>query len=1595
MTRHQRAKMLIPILLLLPLAKTQDITIDYAANGEENPAAIDYTFYDSVDDYELNSQSSDYPILSENTVKVSDNIDLDDMCRVSTGQSNIVMDLMESLGDDFSQETNPKELPIAGNVGSDIELELVFPSGYSIFRLQDKSIHLTEPLDRDQRDLSSIVFQVTCTVVQTGKRRTIPVIVRISDLNDNSPIFIGTPYSISLPENTPVNATVFTDLKAEDMDSGNNMQIEYTVVPGDGSLNDGFGYFAINLPHQGFVTISKQLDFETTQKYYVNIMATDKASDPTKRKKSMTVLTVNLEDSDDLDPAFAHPLYTSRVVSGVTAGVLDIKPDKIQAEDQDSLRSEILYTFISGKPNFYADYFSIDRKTGVVRQTRSLDRETASEFEMIIMAEENNENRRRARTKLMIKVEAKDIHPPELTVSAEQGYIDENSPVGTLVLDGNKNPIKFTVADKDLVSNGQKPSYIYEFTSSQFDRNADSELIVKDGNLDRDAPSQPMLIVQVVAREDLPNGKASSPVSIRIHLRDVNDNPPILPSIAPITIQAGNSRRKIAQMNATDIDEDDSIKYRILHVSNGGKRTFYVNPSTGDVEVLGRVLAGETYSITIVAMDNSGATSQTILEVDVTPGPNVRPPYFDKIVYDVTVSEGSPRHTSVITVNAKDPEEATVTYSIISGNNLEHFSIGESTGVIRVMQPLDREELRRYSLTITAEDEGKKASTATVNILVTDVNDQNPEFQNLPYSFRVKEGEIDAFVGRVFAEDKDVAENANISYSVPSESPFEIDEVSGKISTKLALDFEMNQVHYVVVTAQDGGKVPRLATATATVLVQDISDETPYFPQKNYEATVPENLNDFIITTVTAEDKDTLPQITYRIMQGDVTKFSIDPTTGMLRTIQGLDYERAKEHTVIVGTEQGRADINNDTDATCKVIITVQDVNDIPPMFTRMPPGNTIQVRNDAQMNEKIGGVKATDSDGTAPGNQVRYQLVKNDSSERSDMYFRVDPDTGDIVLQGDLTNELYDEYTLVIRAYDLTNELYDEYTLVIRAYDQGEPSLDSTVAIVVLVQQVVTIPPNSGVGFSDLEHLIQVMENTPQEAVLKTLPLSMKHERDIRIECEVVEAFDKNGKSVSTLFRGEVNENKDCNLILARSGLDHESMDEYSIKMTLNALTAFVNPNKMVARINVTVQDKNDNRPRFVYDAPYNKLVKEKGLAIVSEFTSIQEEIFQVRATDKDSGEFGKIKFELSPDTDTTTRQYFRIEPETGVVMVVKPFENVPDEALPFRLIITARDNPGRMDDSKMEKTMLVINLVRDGYYMVLSVRDTPPDKMEMKRDHLARIIQDQTGLVIEVDQILPAQQEAINGTCCIENPDGSDIWFYAIDPETQRILSFNDSTVVNHISGKSAQTSLKYTITGDLHVQASEIRAPHQVQPFTTAIPTSTSVKSLDTTRYHGYPAVLIAIGCLVFALSFAAIIYLLILYAKYKYAKDRAQRMVVIPRYEPVFVEPNLKEYETQVLQMSVAIDDADSGDLKLDFSNRSHVFDPGFNLDSVSYITHETSASASPVSDNEPIPSHSTFRAATITGRPVVRNLSNRLKDHYREEPQPVHNPMYDK
>ena len=71
--------------------------------------------------------------------------------------------------------------------------------------------------------------------------------------------------------------------------------------------------------------------------------ASDRATDPALRRTATTTLLVRLEDSDDQDPEFSQPEYRARVVGGVVAGVLDLQPDSLTAQDRDSIRSQIQY----------------------------------------------------------------------------------------------------------------------------------------------------------------------------------------------------------------------------------------------------------------------------------------------------------------------------------------------------------------------------------------------------------------------------------------------------------------------------------------------------------------------------------------------------------------------------------------------------------------------------------------------------------------------------------------------------------------------------------------------------------------------------------------------------------------------------------------------------------------------------------------------------------------------------------------------------------------------------------------------------------------------------------------------------------------------------------------------------------------------------------------------------------------------------------------------------------------------------------------------------------------------------------------------------
>nr|CAD7398924.1 unnamed protein product [Timema cristinae] len=1290
----------------------------------------------------------------------------------------------------------------------------------------------------------------------------------------------------------------------------------------------------------------------------------DRARNASEKLSATTTLTVDIKDDDDQDPSFIYqgcifvdgvcinPEYTVSVSSGKLAGILDISPEKIQAVDMDMINSPIEYSFLSGTPSTYRDYFEINPQTGAVKQIRPVDTSVAKKFEIIVKAEEVSEMRRFTTAKLLITVKPVDSHPPEIIASALDGFADENAPLGTKVIDMEGKPIVLNVTDADLGPEDPKPSYSFELTTNFFRVDVNGTLVVNEKNLDRDPPSPGKFRFQVVARES-PGNAASAPLSLTVTLNDVNDNAPKIPVIPPVQVQAGEGRRPIVKIEATDDDlgenakitysiyhvsnngrqkfkidsetglietigklnageqysitvrieatdddlgENAKITYSIYHVSNNGRQKFKIDSETGLIETIGKLNAGEQYSITVRATDNGGKYSQNVVEVTVLPGPNTRSPVFQQSVYEVEVSEGASINSTVANLKAVDPENDPVTYSIVSGNDLRQFSIGDKTGVITVIRQLDREDLTRYQLLIKAEDTGGLSSTATVNIRVTDINDKNPEFVGLPYVFRVREGEENKKVGSVHAVDADEGQNAVIYYSLPDDIPFAVDAMTGEIRTKIKLDYEDKMEYKFVITAKDGAPDPRLSTATVTVEVLDIDDEVPIFRLLSYEARVPENVPDYIVTQVKADDPDTNQKITYMIKQGPTDLFAIDPRTGVVTTTRGLDYERESQYILVVGTLENSG---TQPGATTRVIVNVVDRNDIPPVFTTVP--QIISLDDDVPIGTTVIKLISTDSDGTAPNNKID-----------------------------------------------------------VKAYDLGDPQLSSVTVVPVSIRHVATVPPEVGLGFADDAYNMEVPENATANMLIKTLTIinSRAHHDAIPLTCEIMEGNERG------LFFVNVTEDRNCELRLKKAELDHENQTNYILKLRLNTLSGLVNPDRNTTMVKIHILDINDNEPHFIFPESSNQVAKGKYFGAIPQDSVIGTSVLQVKT--RTAGDWVGSSTVLS---------------SSGVIKSKRALDDIQLKVLPFRFSVNAHDNPGAQVDTHSTQAPVVVNLIADRHRLILVVSDGSPDKIQDSVTQVREVLEEHSGLVVGVEKVAARQFQSTNNTVEQDNT-GTDVWFYCVDPSTELILDRNSSRVqrslMDHVS------EIFRDVSGRVHATASQIHAPLIPAKPVQAIAISWEV----------FPYALIVIAFIIVVLGIVGIIYICISWSRYKAYKERMQRMYVVPRYDPVFVEPNLKEYETQVLQMSVPLDDSDSyNDLQLDFSSKNHAF----SLDNVSYITKENNGSAgqqSPVSSD----AATTARASSVADANARNNLNINMNHSEHDNnlmrlDSPVNNPVY--
>jgi protocadherin-16/23 len=198
--------------------------------------------------------------------------------------------------------------------------------------------------------------------------------------------------------------------------------------------------------------------------------------------------------------------------------------------------------------------------------------------------------------------------------------------------------------------------------------------------------------------------------------------------------------------------------------------------------------------------------------------------------------------------------------------------------------------------------------------------------------------------------------NANIIYHIVDgnhDNAFVIEPpFSGIVKTNIVLDREIRDFYRLTIIATDEGSPQLTGTCTLRINIVDVNDNQPTFPPHSvvsvsegnfiitftianiiFKRIFDENAGSevgTVITTITANDVDTNPTLTYDFADGGNPDrmFSIDRFSGKITLAQPLDHERQQQYTLRVQA----SDMAHITETS--ITVNVLDENDNAPVFS-------------------------------------------------------------------------------------------------------------------------------------------------------------------------------------------------------------------------------------------------------------------------------------------------------------------------------------------------------------------------------------------------------------------------------------------------------------------------------------------------------------------------------------------------------------------------------------------------------------------------------------------------------------------------------------
>ncbi|XP_067135660.1 neural-cadherin-like isoform X2 [Centruroides vittatus] len=1109
-----------------------------------------------------------------------------------------------------------------------------------VIRLINGPIHL----DKDKYELNVTARDDgSCCKngAHTTHTSTALVVVFITDVNDNKPVFeeCGT-YAPQVEEGAPSGTSVIK-VKATDQDKGHNGQVRYSIVQQPNQKGTKFMIDEVT----GEIRTNKVFDREGDDGRFVSVTvkATDRGNPPL---EGVCSFKVEITDINDNPPLFDRQEYRENVKQDTPKGTNILR---VSASDEDADNNgAIIYNLTAPYDPSDLEYFEINPDSGWVSLKKALDR---AQYHLRAVALDKGIPQHRATVEVIIDVVDRANNPP-IWDQPVYGpiFIKEHLEVGQRVISIKArsgipdNPTVFYTLMKGSTEQTNKKDTFY---LSQRSENGDTlaDLYV-NYPLDYERIQQYNLTVRV---ENNGIHQLASEATVYIVLEDVNDEIPLFIEREQETVLEGMPPgTKVTQVQAVDKDgtyPNNKVYYSIESKDHGDKY-FTIDRETGEIYTKIEFDREEkqAYAILVKAEDGApsdrphmrqGEPNSVTKYIRIGIGDkNDNPPYFDQTRYEAEVNEDEDIQHTVITVTAKDKDESSrIRYEITQGNIGGAFAVKNETGAIYVAGPLDYETRKEYNLTLVASDTLHE-NTTVVLIKIKDINDLPPKFQQPSYETTIFEEDSDGIpkkILKVTATDGDRDRRPDIVYFLtgqgvddqdPANSKFAINTTTGEIYVLKPLDRDLphgrSQWRFTVFAEDEGGN-GLVGYADVLVNLKDVNDNAPFFPYAIYTGNVTENgTAGMTVMTMTATDYDdpnegSNARLKYSIEQNQVNEngeliFTIDEETGVISTaVCCLDRETNPEYTIKVVAMDGGG-----LKGTGTATIKIKDINDMPPEFTK----KEWQVEVDETESDNIPEtpilvVSVNDGD-LLETNRFSYKVIDNAfGADKFTMVTNSDG-TGSLKIAKPLDFEDLQQrfgFNITIQVSDHGGESTEPYHMDyakvrvrLRDINDNKPEFEKH-------NIEFTVQEDAKVGTSLATFRATDADQGGKSKVSYTIDRSSDKKRQFKI--------DQNG------------------VVKIQRKLDREETPRHQVKIL--AIDDGTPPRTATATLTVVVSDINDNAPRFLRD--YRPVIMEH---------SPPQKVEEILATDDDDRSKGNgppFTFRLDSNAPDIIRQFFDVQ--------------------------------------------------------------------------------------------------------------------------------------------------------------------------------------------------------------------------------------------------------------------------------------------------------------------------------------------------------------